>query len=170
MNLLPHNMKFFTTTFFVLAFAFAAMAQPPMEDESRREKIERLKRAYISEKLDLNVQEAEKFWPIYNEFAKKREGIRKSLSKAHKYLRDQEPPEKETLQTVDEIAAKRKEEIELENQFAHDVMPVLGVVKTRRLLSLEEDFRKAMMQKLKERRGGRSNDGPGGFGPPDGRP
>ena len=42
----------------------------------QREEIEAQKRAYFTEKLNLTVEEAEKFWPLYNEFQDKRRALR----------------------------------------------------------------------------------------------
>ena len=66
-------------------------AQDPREDkmqnrERMREKIEAQRIAYITSKLDLNADESVKFWPVYNEYTKKRMELRKS----RRDLRDQE--------------------------------------------------------------------------------
>ena len=66
-------------------------AQDPREDkmqnrERMREKIEAHRIAYITSKLDLNADESVKFWPVYNEYTKKRMELRKS----RRDLRDQE--------------------------------------------------------------------------------
>ena len=66
-----------------------AVAQPdgpPPGAEKRKEKVEALKRSFYSEKLELTPAEAEKFWPIYNEFAKKEQEMKKAsreIGRAH---------------------------------------------------------------------------------------
>ena len=60
--------------FFVMIL-FAAMglnAQPPNEDRQpnpqRAEKIKALYVAYITQQISLTVDEAQKFWPVHNQF------------------------------------------------------------------------------------------------------
>ena len=57
-------MKFIWTFFTCLIFAFSLSAQ----DKQRSEQIESFKFAFITQKLDLNSSEAEKFWPVYNNY------------------------------------------------------------------------------------------------------
>jgi hypothetical protein len=139
----------------VLIFSVSkAGAQPDPDemDDNRRNKIETLKRAYISEKLELTVAEAEKFWPIYNEFDAQREAIRKSMRASNKKLKDGTASEKETLALIDEVNQKRKDEIDLESKFLRDVMPVLGARKVMKLTQIQKDFQRELMKRMKERR------------------
>src|ERR1035437_4885758 len=50
---------------------------PSPPDPMRKEKMESMKIAFLTQKLDLTPDEAQKFWPVYNEFQKKREELRK---------------------------------------------------------------------------------------------
>src|SRR5688572_11227273 len=47
-----------------------ARAQPPQgpDGDNKGERIEALRIAFISRELNLSPQEAEKFWPVYNQF------------------------------------------------------------------------------------------------------
>jgi hypothetical protein len=67
------------------------------------------------------------------------------------------------LEYVALITQKRKEEAELDEKFIKDVLPILGADRAGKLIGIEEEFRKKLMDELKERRGG---DGRG----PSGRP
>jgi hypothetical protein len=121
-------------------------------DESRRNKIETLKRAYISEKLELTISEAEKFWPIYNEFDAAKTANRKEMRRLNNKLKAGALGEKETIALIDQINVKRKAEIDLESKFLKDAMPVLGPVKVTKLTQIQKDFQRELMKKMKERR------------------
>ena len=152
----------------VMCSTIIGFAQPPMEemDENRREKIEALKRAYISQELDLTVSEAEKFWPVYNEYDKKKDVVRKDMRRAHKEMKEASNTEKQALETIDFVAKMRKEEVDLDSKFIKDCLPVLGVEKAMKLGGLEREFQRHLMEKLKERRhGGEGKGGKGGKGP-----
>ena len=64
-----------TLVFGLLLSTAAGMAQPKMGDraeiEKKKEKIEAIKVAYISEELELTVAESQAFWPVYNELQSK---------------------------------------------------------------------------------------------------
>jgi hypothetical protein len=138
----------------VLVISVQAFSQPDPDemDDTRRNKIETLKRAYISEKLDLTISEAEKFWPVYNEFDAKKTALRKAMRQPNKKLKEGTAGEKETIALIEEVNQKRKEEIDLESQFLKDVMPILGARKVMKLTQLQKDFQRELMKKIKERR------------------
>ncbi|MCF1716259.1 hypothetical protein L0U88_16575 [Flavihumibacter sp. RY-1] len=53
----------FTLLFFIGSFQLVTQAQ-----QRDGERLEALKVAYLTKKLNLNTEEAQKFWPIYNEY------------------------------------------------------------------------------------------------------
>src|ERR1700749_3445006 len=56
---------------------------------SGAERVQALKIAFITKRLSLTSAEAEKFWPIYNEYSDKREVVRKQLQADYKKIREQ---------------------------------------------------------------------------------
>ena len=59
----------------VLFMGNVSFSQDCPNYKENREKIESEKVAFLTEKLDLSVKEAQVFWPTYNEYQKKREDI-----------------------------------------------------------------------------------------------
>jgi len=152
---------------FTVFLSNPAMSQEKDEpSKDQKERVEALKRAFITEKLNLTVSEAEKFWPVFNEFENKKKEVKIAIRQAHKACEADPNNEKLLLEKVAVITQKRKEEAELDEKFIKDVLPILGAERTGKLLGIEEEFRKKLMDELKERRGGPGGDGPG----PGGRP
>lgn len=60
---------YFILTIFV-ALTNAVIAQPLDDDKKQQDNIEALKVAFISKELELTPEEAQKFWPIYNQYSK----------------------------------------------------------------------------------------------------
>lgn len=78
-----------------LISGWSAMAQDQPEteqDPKTVEKINALRIAYISEKLGLTTEQAEKFWPVYREFSDKRKELRQELIGARKQLKQGQIP------------------------------------------------------------------------------
>ena len=69
-----------TLIFGLLLSAAAVVAQPKMGDradlEKKKEKIEAIKVAYLTEELELTVAESQAFWPVYNERQNKEHELR----------------------------------------------------------------------------------------------
>jgi hypothetical protein len=129
-----------------------AQQQNGVVEEKRKERIERLKRAYISEKLELTVTESEKFWPIYNEYASRKEAIQKELKAANKKLKAENLENQVVSSAIETISTQRKAEIDNDARFLKESLPVLGATKTAKLINVERDFKKEMLQRMKERR------------------
>ena len=119
---------------------------------NRKQKIESLKRAYITEKLDLTTAEAEKFWPIYNSHTKKEDAVKQAIQESNTKLKSGTLSEKETIVAIDVITLKHKEQADLEGQFMKDCIPVIGAKKVSQLSGLQREFQREMMQQLKNRR------------------
>lgn len=65
--------------YFLLAFItinILAKAQDEQPFEKKQENIEALKVAFISKELDLTPDEAQKFWPQYNQYSKELKAVK----------------------------------------------------------------------------------------------
>lgn len=64
--------KFYLIVSFVCLAAIASAQDAPAPDmsEKKQQDIEALKVAFISKELDLTPDEAQKFWPVYNQYEK----------------------------------------------------------------------------------------------------
>lgn len=58
--------------------------EPAPADPKAKARIDAARAAYITERLGLTSDEAEKFWPVYREFADKRQHIRQQFKAAQK--------------------------------------------------------------------------------------
>ena len=141
-------------TLVTISLSYAQPGPPPPGGEKRKEKVEALKRSYYSEKLALTPAEAEKFWPIYNEFSKKEDALRKEGKGDRKKGEQPNFTEKEALTEIDRIAVQKKSHIDLETQFLKDCMPVLGASRTMQLTQIDRDFQRELLEHMRERKEG----------------
>ena len=123
------------------------------EDETvptRKEKIEQLKIAFITTELDLTTEEAEAFWPIYNEMNTKVREEKKARKKLAKDLRD-------NLETLSEEDIKTKTTSALDSditiatlkkEYNEKIASIIGYKKATKLLSLEVRFKRELLKKL----------------------
>lgn len=141
--------------FALLVIPFVGTAQGD-DKEDRDDKIEKLKIAFITKKLNLTSEEAEKFWPIYNEMENKIKELRKANRSINKELEDNfdklsEEDAKKKLNTVFENETK---ETAIRKEYAEKITKVIGSKRTLKLLSLEHEFRRELLETLRENRQG----------------
>src|SRR6185503_11465850 len=88
----------------------------PKQDSKAQEKIKAARIAFITERLGLTPEEAEKFWPVYREFSMKRQEIKMQFKENRKNpdpAKSTEQNEKESL----ELGLKLKQrELDLEKE------------------------------------------------------
>ena len=132
---------------FLLAFQFGIS----QEKEARKERIKSLKIAFISQKLALTSEEAEKFWPIYNKY----DGKIMDLKKAHMKLRIQKRigTDDEAIKKIEEAEEKEVEVMVLKKKMRAELIPVITAEKVLKLERLEQEFHRKLLEKLKDRRG-----------------
>ncbi len=137
-----------------ISLSWAQPGTPPPGGEKRKEKVEAIKRSYYSEKLSLTPAEAEKFWPIYNEFQKKEDALKKEGKDDKKKGEEPKFTEKEAIAEIDRVSVQKKAHIDLESQFLKDCMPVLGPDRTMLLTKIDRDFQRELLQHMRERKEG----------------
>jgi len=124
-------------------------------DKEREDKIDKLKIAFITQELNLTSAEAEKFWPIYNELETKTKELRKANRKIEKEIR-------ESFETITNEDAKKKlatlfendeKETALRKEYSRKFSEVIGDKRALKLLSLEHEFRRELLDRLREQGG-----------------
>jgi Spy/CpxP family protein refolding chaperone len=135
--------------------SFTSLAQPAEKPQPKKEKIEQLKIAFITKELDLTTQEAEKFWPVYNEMTA-------ALKKEKKARREKNAALKANFETLTEAEIEKQAtdildseiaEAKLKKEHTEKIAEVIGYKKAVKLLSLEQRFKKELLKKLSERQG-----------------
>lgn len=139
-------MKTLINTVFILSFSLITVAQ------SNRDKIKTLKIAYITEKLNLSEEEAQKFWPIYNNFEEENSRLRKEAYEARKKLNFETITEEKAKQILKEWRLNDNKRQELENDYINNLTKVISAKKTILLHRIEDDFKRKMFEEYKKRK------------------
>lgn len=137
----------------LLALAFAAMSvsaqgAPP----ERLERVEALKVAFMTDKLALTPEEAQKFWPVYNQYEAERRELRQEYRIGPGPQRPQ--PANLTEAEADELINRelefRQKELELTRRYTGEFRKVLPLSKVAALPQVEDEFRKMIIDKIRE--------------------
>ncbi len=139
----------------LLTAPFTATAQDddlPQIPQEKLQEIKAQKAAYLTQKMDLSADEAQKFWPVYNEYDKALEAIRMERREAHKAMRDRiDLTESEAATALDRELASQQKELDLRKRFAGEFKKSIGAVKTLKLGRAERDFNRELIKRVRER-------------------
>ena len=117
---------------------------------NKRERIEALRVAFITQKLNLTPDESQKFWPVYNEYQDKLKSSRKEFkSQPTTFANDKEAQE----YLGAELLLKQRE-FSLYKEYYEKIKKTIPIKKVAELRQAEEDFKKELLKQLQ----GKSND------------
>ncbi len=119
--------------------------QKPEEQKARKEKMEALRVGYITRALDLTTEEAQKFWPVFNEFHKKRDELARKHREGMKMNIDS-MNDKDAEKWSDETIIFRQQELDLVKEYHAKFKSVLPPKKVARLYEAEKQMTLRMMQ------------------------
>lgn len=128
-------------------FSFSVLAQRGTRPD--REQLEAARIAFITTRLDLTPEQAQKFWPIFNEFKNERNDMLREISKLSDDENNlSEDQAKQNLQKRFEI---QKALIEEEIRFVEKASAALSYNQILQLNGIDRDFTRQIFQR--QRRG-----------------
>ncbi|MEI6507927.1 MAG: hypothetical protein WCO54_05540 [Bacteroidota bacterium] len=123
------------------------------EEDNRNEKIESLKIAFITEKLNLTSSEAKVFWPVFNEFSDELKKLKeKEKENMHALKTKNSPTDIESNKFINEHINLKQAELDLTKRYINEFKKVLPERKVAKLLTLEQEFKQQLLQHLKDKR------------------
>lgn len=137
--------------FFVAAAAIAQEEEPVIKDPKAQEKIKAARIAFITERLGLTPDEAEKFWPVYREFSLKREGLRQQYRDNRKNPDPNKTVEQNEKDALDLGLNLKQNELDLEKEYSGKLLNVVPAQKVMALRKAENDFRKILIDQIQKR-------------------
>ncbi len=141
---------------YLILFAFLnAKAQTGNEGRAeKKERVEAMKIAFLTEKLELTAKEAQVFWPLYNEYENKLDGFRKNRKKDALSIAGglDGLSEKEIETLVDAEIKLRQNELDIQKEYHEKFKKVLPIKKVARLYTAENDFKRQLLKKIKDQR------------------
>ena len=125
------------------------------QDDAKDSRIERLKSqkvAFLTERIGLSTEDAQKFWPVYNEMSAKMDEIWKGkMNDIDKlYRSEKELSIEEKVEAVDRYINYELEIAKLEKQYHEKFKKILTIDQIIKLYGAEHEFKKKMLHLLKK--------------------
>ena len=119
-----------------LSFTGFAQRQGQQYD---KEKLEAARVAFITNRLDLKPVQAEKFWPIFNQYQEDRTKLMEQMSKINRAA-SQETNEVKAREMVEQRFAIQQELLDREKLFMSNIMQVISPLQAVKLSGVNRDF------------------------------
>jgi len=136
----------------LLIATLASWAQKPTPNVSAKSKLEAARIAMITERLNLSPAQAEKFWPLYNQFAQERRTMQQQALQARKGMDMKNLTEEESKTLVMAHQKYKQDKLDLENKYASKINNVISARQMVSLKKAEDDFRKMILNRLEMRK------------------
>ena len=142
----------------ITGVAFGQNDQPRFQDAMAKMKAERV--SFLTDKLQLTVDEAEKFWPLYNEYLSKREEMMwGKREKMHRNFDPSQLTEEEMGKMLNEILDQEVKLAQLKKDYFEKLKTILPIRKVLTLHRVEQEFMNHMLNKIRESRSPGDNKG-----------
>ena len=139
-----------TASILMLTSGISALAEERFQD-NWKDKIMSEKIAFLTMEMGITPEEAQVFWPVYNQVDKERDEAIRSVFRSYKAVEDAVAAgkgEKELNKLLDEYLAALKAQGEVEQKAYKNYAKVLPVEKLAKLYVAEEKFRRQHIRKL----------------------
>ena len=135
--------------------------------ERMGEQIEAFKIAFFTQKLNLTSQEAEVFWPVYNDYLDNNEYSSELDDLRRKRNQLQQEVKREILSSdnqklealSDQFIALKKEENNISEKYHQKFKQVLPIRKVIMLYKAEQEFKQELLKEIQRRRQERMKSG-----------
>jgi hypothetical protein len=126
---------------FILLIAAGLSAQTP--PPNTREKVEAMRIAFITNRLELTPDQAKLFWPVYN-------GYRQDLAQLRRSFFPNDEGGNARLDADRQLEFEQRK-LDLKKQYKPQFEQILGKAKLNKLVTAEEDFKRLLMQTIRNR-------------------
>ena len=131
---------------YILCYLFVLVAFLKLfpQGGSKKEKIEALRVAFITAKLNLTTDESQRFWPVYNEYQDKLKVSRQEFRKQSITF----TTDKEAQDYLDAELLLKQREYSLYKEYYEKIKKTIPIKKVAQLREAEEDFKKELLKQL----------------------
>jgi len=147
------NLKNITTIAVIMLLAVSSAYAQSAPRGNWREKMKSEKIAFITMELSLSPEEAQVFWPVYNQITEEKQATQKAMMKAYKEmvaaLGSETVSDKEINTLLDKYLAAKQIHKESGKNDVDKYRKVLPAKKVAKLYVAEEKFRRQRIRSMK---------------------
>lgn len=124
-------------------------SRTPEQREARREKMESMKIAHLTQKLNLDPKTAEVFWPVYHQYENEMRGI----------MQEVRGMKQDGQLNAEQQLLEEQKALDIKKKYTAQFNKVLRPEQVTNLFQAEKEFRQMLMRRARE---GQVENGRGG--------
>lgn len=141
------KLKYTFVTAFLMCMSIIAFAQ----GDAKRDKIDALRAAFIAKKVNFTTQEAQAFWPLYNEMNDKQDANRKTFRMQYNANTNFDfTSDKDAEAYLNAELLLKQKEFEIYKEYYDKFKKIMPVKKVAAVRRADEDFKKELIKSIKE--------------------
>lgn len=147
------HMKLFTAAIAAFMIFTATSSAQPKEKNNWHQKMQSEMIAFITAELELTPEEAQVFWPVYNQIAKTKSESHKTVAAAYKVLKEaldnENASDEQVNRLLDEYLAAKKANNDSDKGEVEKYRKILPAKKVAKLYTAQEKFRRNHIRNFK---------------------
>ncbi len=116
-----------------------------------RQKIEAAKIAMITNRLNLSPEQAQQFWPVYNEYNARKVDLNKHVRQLNNSPNRQSFTDSDVISDLKEINATKQKLADLDDEYLNKFLKVISPAQVAELYKTEQVFNKMLLQRMNQR-------------------
>jgi hypothetical protein len=133
----------------MLLLFISITAHAQVDPDQKEARLAAFRAEVFTRVLNLTPDEAQGFWPVYNEYADKREQVQQDLRPGKQLDQMSDAEVEEQIKRHFDL---KQRELELEKEAYQKLRKVLPLRKVAKLPAAEREFRESLIKKLQEAR------------------
>ena len=152
-----NSLRFFVLTGWCLAALATcqpALAQARLgQGGGRLNQLDNAKIAFITSRLTLTQDQAQRFWPMYNDFVMRRRDLNRAARQLRRAADNPGLSDAQLRDNFNQDFAIRQQQLNLEKDYFERAQKVLSLRQLAQLYQAERDFTKEVLQRVAARPG-----------------
>ena len=144
-------MKHLSIQTFIVGLLFCLCMQAKAQDADNaglRDKIRAAEITYLSQQLNLTPEEAQKFWPIYNNYTREVEVL---IAERRRTRKEDKKDDATARQALDKEMDIEQKLVDVRKRYNQEFLKALPARKAGNVFKAEREFRGQLIRQLKER-------------------
>lgn len=138
----------------LLTFFGEGLAQQEGNRSYDKEKLESARIAFITNRLDLKPEQAEKFWPMFNQYNEKRTAVMETMANLNRPTAEG-ITDAQAREIIKKRLANQQKMVDIESEFMENVIQVLSPKQALQLGGVNREFTRQIYRN--QQGGGRRN-------------
>jgi len=132
----------------LLILNFPGIAQK----DNVRERIKSQRIAFITQKLALTPDEAQKFWPVYNQYSDEIDRVKKDMNKLRRSTNDNlmSMNDKDIEKALEDDLQNQQKITDLQRKYQSELKKVIPARKIAQLYKAERDFKLTLLKRMRD--------------------